>query len=94
MSHVGQSPELKLVHEKGKAKSNSKDAGEVFTKELLPFFPPVLHEWFVETFSEPSLWLASRTAYSRTAAVMSMVGYILGSVLGSCCISGRILNAS
>ena len=41
-------------------------------------FPPVLHEWFIETFPEPSTWLASRTSYSRTAAVMSMVGYILG----------------
>lgn len=40
-----------------------------------------MHEWFVETFPEPSYWLASRMAYSRTAAVMSMVGYILGYVL-------------
>ena len=41
-------------------------------------FPPVMHEWFAETFPEPSYWLASRMSYSRTAAVMSMVGYILG----------------
>ncbi|KAI0254821.1 hypothetical protein BJV78DRAFT_1273863 [Lactifluus subvellereus] len=41
-------------------------------------FPPVFHEWFLETFPEPSAWLASRLAYSRSAAVMSMVGFILG----------------
>lgn len=40
----------------------------------------MFHEWFVETFPEPSAWLASRMTYSRTAAVMSMVGFILGSV--------------
>ena len=44
-------------------------------------FPPVFHEWFIETFPEPSAWLASRLSYSRTAAVMSMVGFILGYVL-------------
>lgn len=37
-----------------------------------------MHEWFIETFPEPSAWLASRLSYSRTAAVMSMVGFILG----------------
>ncbi|KAI1796128.1 hypothetical protein LXA43DRAFT_880633 [Ganoderma leucocontextum] len=70
--------DVKLALDKIKTKTNSKDAAVVFTKEVLSLFPPVLHEWFVETFSEPSLWLASRTAYNRTAAVMSMVGYILG----------------
>ena len=39
---------------------------------------PVFHEWFLETFPEPSAWLASRLVYSRSAAVMSMVGFILG----------------
>lgn len=41
-------------------------------------FPPVFHEWFLETFPEPSAWLRARLAYSRTAAVMSMVGFVLG----------------
>ena len=41
-------------------------------------FPPVFHEWFLETFTEPSAWLAIRLSFSRTAAVMSMVGFILG----------------
>lgn len=44
-------------------------------------FPPVFHEWFIETFPEPTAWLASRLTYARTTAVMSMVGFILGSVV-------------
>lgn len=41
-------------------------------------YKPVFHEWFIETFPEPTAWLASRLTYGRTAAVMSMVGFILG----------------
>jgi hypothetical protein len=41
-------------------------------------FSPVFHEWFLETFPEPSTWLTSRLVYTRSAAVMSMVGFILG----------------
>ncbi|WVR07527.1 hypothetical protein IAU60_004569 [Kwoniella sp. DSM 27419] len=36
------------------------------------------HEWFLNTWPEPSAWLASRTNYGRTLAVMSMIGYVLG----------------
>ncbi|KAG9317708.1 hypothetical protein JVU11DRAFT_1921 [Chiua virens] len=58
--------------------ASDKDAGELFVTRVLPTFPPVFHEWFVETFPEPSAWLSSRLMYGRTAAVMSMVGFILG----------------
>ncbi|EPQ58953.1 hypothetical protein GLOTRDRAFT_70000 [Gloeophyllum trabeum ATCC 11539] len=54
------------------------EATELFVKDVLPRYPPVFHEWFIETFPEPSAWLASRSTYGRTAAVMSMVGFILG----------------
>ncbi|RPA73622.1 hypothetical protein BJ508DRAFT_216035 [Ascobolus immersus RN42] len=50
----------------------------VFSDRLLPMFPPVFHEWFIERFPEPGQWFASRLAYSRTCAVMSIVGYVLG----------------
>ncbi|KAF7294192.1 hypothetical protein HMN09_01147600 [Mycena chlorophos] len=53
-------------------------AGDLFKTKVLTLFPPVFHDWFIEMFPEPSAWLASRLAYSRTAAVMSMVGFILG----------------
>ncbi|KAI9000757.1 hypothetical protein BD414DRAFT_405932 [Trametes punicea] len=61
-----------------KATADNDVAANIFATQVLKLFPPVLHEWFIETFPEPTVWLASRTAYSRTAAVMSMVGYILG----------------
>lgn len=41
-------------------------------------FPPVLYEWFIENFPIPTSWYESRTAFARTTAVMSIVGYILG----------------
>ena len=39
--------------------------------------PPVLHTWFVEQFSDPSAWYMARNAFTRSSAVMSMVGYIM-----------------
>ncbi|KAK0130626.1 Serine/threonine-protein kinase atr [Merluccius polli] len=40
--------------------------------------PPVFHEWFLRTFPDPTSWYSSRSAYCRSTALMSMVGYILG----------------
>ncbi|KAJ3516810.1 hypothetical protein NLJ89_g892 [Agrocybe chaxingu] len=57
---------------------NEKACAELFESRILSVFKPVFHEWFIETFPEPTAWLASRLAYGRTAAVMSMVGFILG----------------
>ncbi|KAH0840168.1 Nop14-like family-domain-containing protein [Lanmaoa asiatica] len=71
------STEMSEVFRKIK-EATEKDAAELFTTKILPIFPPVFHEWFVETFPEPSAWLSSRLMYGRTAAVMSMVGFILG----------------
>ncbi|KAK2579409.1 hypothetical protein KPH14_003267 [Odynerus spinipes] len=51
---------------------------QVFLEKLLPRHPPVLGDWFRLTFPDPYGWYEARTAYIRTTAVMSMVGYILG----------------
>jgi len=40
--------------------------------------PSVFREWFVRTFPDPQAWFAARLAFTRTTAVMSMMGYILG----------------
>jgi len=53
-------------------------ASSSFREKILSIYMPVFHEWFIETFPEPTAWLASRLTYARTAAVMSMVGFILG----------------
>ena len=59
------------------ASANSANVG-VFTDKILPMFPALLHEWFVEVFPEPDTWFAARLRYARSAAVMSMVGHVLG----------------
>lgn len=51
---------------------------DLFTRELLPRHPPVFAEWFRERFTTPHNWYQARSSYVRTAAVMSIVGYILG----------------
>ncbi|KAK4219053.1 hypothetical protein QBC37DRAFT_469608 [Rhypophila decipiens] len=49
-----------------------------FTGTVLGMFPPVLAEWFINQFPNPSMWFAARLKYTRSCAVMSMVGTILG----------------
>ncbi|XP_053567639.1 serine/threonine-protein kinase ATR [Bombina bombina] len=51
---------------------------KVFKEVLLARHPPVFQEWFLRTFPDPTSWYNSRSAYCRSTAVMSMVGYILG----------------
>ncbi|GAN03386.1 serine/threonine-protein kinase atr-like [Mucor ambiguus] len=49
-----------------------------FKNHILPISPPVFYKWFLKHFPEPTQWLASRTRYVKTLAVMSIVGYIVG----------------
>ncbi|PRP86009.1 serine/threonine-protein kinase ATR-like [Planoprotostelium fungivorum] len=39
---------------------------------------PVMHKWYLEKFSDPSSWLQARNSFTKSCAVMSMIGYILG----------------
>lgn len=50
----------------------------IFTQKILARFQPVLYEWFIETFPEPEAWFAARLRYTRSCAVMSIVGHVLG----------------
>lgn len=45
---------------------------------MLKFTPPLLHRWFLGKWTEPAAWLAARLAFTRTAAVWSMVGHMVG----------------
>ncbi|KAJ2161731.1 hypothetical protein GGF46_001235 [Coemansia sp. RSA 552] len=58
--------------------SNPPSPEDAFVRQLLPLFPPVLHAWFARSFPAPSAWLAARANFTRSAAVMSMVGHIVG----------------
>ncbi|KIW67369.1 hypothetical protein PV04_06630 [Phialophora macrospora] len=51
---------------------------KIFANKVLATFPPVFHEWFVESFPDPSAWFNARLRYTRSAAVMSIVGHVLG----------------
>jgi serine/threonine-protein kinase ATR len=50
----------------------------IFTDDVLGRFPPLLPLWFIQQFPSPSAWFAARLKYTRSCAVMSMVGTILG----------------
>ncbi|WIA20841.1 hypothetical protein OEZ85_005192 [Tetradesmus obliquus] len=41
-------------------------------------FPPVFHNFFLERFPQPSAWFTARTAYTRSTAVNSMAGAVIG----------------
>ena len=60
------------------ARANPKSSAALFEQRVLSRYPPVFHAWFLETFPEPNAWFSARSAYARTAAVMSMVGFVLG----------------
>jgi serine/threonine-protein kinase ATR len=60
------------------AASQAPEHAHLFAEEVLNQFSPVLHEWFTETYPEPEVWFNARIRYARSAAVMSMVGHILG----------------
>ncbi|KAI0857809.1 phosphatidylinositol 3 [Xylaria cubensis] len=51
---------------------------KIFTEGILGTFPPVLPSWFISQFPNPSIWFTARLRYTRSCAVMSMVGTILG----------------
>ncbi|MCJ1321696.1 serine/threonine-protein kinase M1 [Xylographa vitiligo] len=50
----------------------------IFQDSIISQFPPVFHEWFVDMFPEPGAWFAARLKYTRSCAVMSIVGHVLG----------------
>ena len=38
----------------------------------------MLHHWFSDTFTDPSTWFEARLSFTRTCAVMSMIGFAVG----------------
>jgi serine/threonine-protein kinase ATR len=49
-----------------------------FVDIVLPRMPPLLHLWLVSSFKEMRQWLQARTTYTRSVAVWSFIGYLLG----------------
>ena len=46
--------------------------------EILEKYPPTFRGYFLHHYPEPMAWLLSRLAYTKSAAVSSIVGYIAG----------------
>ncbi|KAL8699738.1 MAG: hypothetical protein Q9224_001285 [Gallowayella concinna] len=70
--------ELKILLKEASASPSSPSKIRIFTHRVIPRFPPVFHEWFVDMFPEPGAWFAARLRYTRSCAVMSIVGHVLG----------------
>ena len=63
---------------KDRAESASRSVYRLYTEDVLPNFPPLLHKWFMLTFLDPGHWFSARLAFTRCAATFSMVGHIVG----------------
>lgn len=46
--------------------------------KLKKLYKPVLQIWFADKFANPVVWYTARNRYTRSCAVMSIVGYLLG----------------
>lgn len=68
----------KVVKAKYSSESNAMGALVSLFENICEEFPPVLHEWFIDQFSDPAVWYLARKGYTTTAAVMSIVGYVIG----------------
>ncbi|TMW60147.1 hypothetical protein Poli38472_000189 [Pythium oligandrum] len=47
-------------------------------QQIEAHFTPVFHHFFLEKYPDPAMWYQRRLAYVQSAAVTSIVGYILG----------------
>jgi serine/threonine-protein kinase ATR len=74
----GIAPNYQSIAQLMKEASMSEKHLNYFTETVLNMFPPVLPEWFISQFPNPEAWFAARLRYTRSCAVMSMVGTILG----------------
>jgi serine/threonine-protein kinase ATR len=74
----GIQPNYSDIAQKMKQAASSDANTRIFTEDVLGLFPAVLPDWFISQFSNPSVWFAARLKYTRSCAVMSMVGTILG----------------
>lgn len=58
---------------------SANELAQKFEDDILPRMKPcVLPIWFLRRFNEPTSWYMARLAFTRSAAVTSMGGYIIG----------------
>lgn len=49
-----------------------------YKEAVVNLYPPTLHHWFVAQYAEPTAWFEARTAFTRSTAVWSAVGHVIG----------------
>jgi serine/threonine-protein kinase ATR len=64
--------------EEVKAVYNTSTSRLIAFRTLLQLIPPQLHRWFVHNFHSASSWMEARLKFTRSVAVWSMVGYLVG----------------
>ena len=69
-SAVGQ--DFSKTNDKEGARVQGKRKSELLDR-VLGMFPPRMHTWLLSKWSEPAAWHSARLAFTRTAAVWSMV---------------------
>ena len=84
---------LSIYEKKGLATSNRKlkelislsiPPKDLYLKHLLPRYPPVFYEWFMVQFSAFESWYHAKLLFASSAAVFSVLGYIIGYVFHYC----------
>eukprot|EP00931_Biecheleriopsis_adriatica_P101418 TRINITY_DN7655_c3_g1_i1.p1 TRINITY_DN7655_c3_g1~~TRINITY_DN7655_c3_g1_i1.p1 ORF type:complete len:3029 (+),score=615.62 TRINITY_DN7655_c3_g1_i1:50-9136(+) len=60
------------------SKSGDRSVQEKTIADIYENFQPVMHLVFLERFPSPAEWHKARQSYARSAAVSSIVGYIVG----------------
>ncbi|KAH9411956.1 kinase domain-containing protein [Ordospora pajunii] len=58
--------------------AKSKRVGQKDWMETVMRFPPRFHMWFYDNFSNPFNWLLARNNFTRTYAMMNIVGWFMG----------------
>lgn len=60
------------------ARGKSREVRVSEFRRVLEHYQPVLHYFFMHGFSGPDAWFASRLAYTRSTAAISILGHVLG----------------
>ena len=63
--------------EKQKGKQQSSKLLSIY-RDITANFHPIFHHYFLENFPDPPQWFQNRLNYTRSVAVNSMVGHIMG----------------
>ncbi|KAI6862737.1 hypothetical protein KC338_g6141 [Hortaea werneckii] len=76
--YPGSMPRNKAASKIREAQNLSKEGRIKEYRAVCDQLPPVLRHFFFERFEDPDVWFEKRTAYTRTTATISILGYVLG----------------